>query len=1194
MKRDFTDFYELRKYLLRDITDEVELENIEMKMLADKSYLSELERIEADLIEEYLDGTLEVGEKEKFEKYFLEAPQRKAKFRFMLALKENASGYAADKAADRAENRIKNSTRSRGLFMNDLYSSGGFKLALTALLLFIIGGGLFWYLTAASKVDDGLASLKAAYRGQRPTEARLSAFDYAPLIITRGGEAGPVDSMALDKAGLLLINAVQEKPGPESYRALGLYYASLHDLDKALEQFDKGAAFAPTDTQFFADHGAVLLEAAKSLPANAAEKRMRYLDSSLDRLDAALKINGKFLPALFNRALCLQEMNSNTAAREAWQNYLDKDPSSKWAKEASDHLKQLDEKETGAKGPDKVLDDFLQAYDRDDPREAWRIAGESKEVLTGTMISDQLTRGLLSAVAQRAPNDAQRMLSALIFLGKLEKENTGDIFFSDLADYYQSTGEKQRAKLSDAQALTGEGYQLCLKSKYTEALSKFIESRKLFAEAGDSLEAAKTDFWVSYCTTESDADEGLRIAGSLADYSRARSYKWLLGQALTQTGSIYIRQSKFSPAVRSNKEALQIALDTSDTYNRQRVHAQLADVYAQVNQPGAALENSQNSMRISGSYYNSQRQAWRSYMFAAEVSRRFGLGGSAVVYTQEAVRLVRETLNDPGPLQTSILFLSAAFRTVGDLSASLNAAEESFQLAEKLDMGPTRSRLMGLALLQQGEVQRGLNDCRTAIDTYGRAIELFNESGARGTLKNYSAWKGKLLCYKTLGQDEKIEEELPFVLSLAEDLRRQIEEENTRTAFFSDEQSIYEFAAGHALKKGETELAFDDIEKSKARSLLDGLHPSGVSASPSKVTGSLSLVEIRRQLPAGSQLVQYAVLPDKLLIWVVTDSEVRYVEKNISAAEIEGQVREYMELAPQASGDRARLNQLSAQLYSVLLKPVEPFLNKEKTVAIIPDKTLCYLPFEALLSGPEKYAVEDFRISYAPSATLFVLLSQAALKRSVEKSEEHFLGVGNPAFDRAASPGLPDLPAAEQEIRASSVFYRKSKKFIGPEALKKDLLAALPGADVFHFAGHFVTNEISPQFSKFLLAGNSPLGDNDLTADEVRGLKLDRARLVVLSACKTAIENYYRGEGAIGASRTFFAAGVPLVVASRWEVDSAASAALITAFHRGRKEKGLSALDALRTAQIDMLHSENFGSPYYWAAFAAVGGLEKA
>ena len=152
-------------------------------------------------------------------------------------------------------------------------------------------------------------------------------------------------------------------------------------------------------------------------------------------------------------------------------------------------------------------------------------------------------------------------------------------------------------------------------------------------------------------------------------------------------------------------------------------------------------------------------------------------------------------------------------------------------------------------------------------------------------------------------------------------------------------------------------------------------------------------------------------------------------------------------------------------------------------------------------------------------------------------------------------------------------------------------MRAMADADVLHFASHYVADDASPMSSKLLLA--KVAGDDGvLRVYDLYRMSLRRTRLVVLAACQTGVERYYRGEGMIGMSRAFIAAGVPTVVASQWPVDSDATEELMVSFHRHRRADGLPAAEALRRAQLDMLGSRTHGrySPYYWAAFVVIGG----
>jgi CHAT domain-containing protein len=144
---------------------------------------------------------------------------------------------------------------------------------------------------------------------------------------------------------------------------------------------------------------------------------------------------------------------------------------------------------------------------------------------------------------------------------------------------------------------------------------------------------------------------------------------------------------------------------------------------------------------------------------------------------------------------------------------------------------------------------------------------------------------------------------------------------------------------------------------------------------------------------------------------------------------------------------------------------------------------------------------------------------------------------------------------------------------------------------------HFILNGKSEMLSGFPLTPKAPATDNGSDgfwqSAEIYSLKLPRTRLALLSACQTGIEQQYDAEGAVGAARPFFVAGVPVVVASLWAVDSDASAALMIDLHKHRTRDERPVTQALRLAKLDMLHGQDprYRHPYYWAPFVVVGGL---
>jgi len=117
--------------------------------------------------------------------------------------------------------------------------------------------------------------------------------------------------------------------------------------------------------------------------------------------------------------------------------------------------------------------------------------------------------------------------------------------------------------------------------------------------------------------------------------------------------------------------------------------------------------------------------------------------------------------------------------------------------------------------------------------------------------------------------------------------------------------------------------------------------------------------------------------------------------------------------------------------------------------------------------------------------------------------------------------------------------------------------------------------------------------DGLLEAREIAELDLE-ADLAVLAGCETARGRIGAGEGVIGLTWGFFAAGVPATVVSQWAVESKTTARLMRDLHRaladGRGKPGsLSKGEALRAASLRLLRESRSRHPFYWAGFVVVG-----
>ena len=97
-----------------------------------------------------------------------------------------------------------------------------------------------------------------------------------------------------------------------------------------------------------------------------------------------------------------------------------------------------------------------------------------------------------------------------------------------------------------------------------------------------------------------------------------------------------------------------------------------------------------------------------------------------------------------------------------------------------------------------------------------------------------------------------------------------------------------------------------------------------------------------------------------------------------------------------------------------------------------------------------------------------------------------------------------------------------------------------------------------------------------------------KADLVTLSACQTGLGKVL-GQGTIGFTRAFLAAGARSLLVSLWQVDDESTKELMIHFYTEYLRHGNKAL-ALQNAMIET--RKKFPDPKDWAAFTLIGTAE--
>ncbi len=368
--------------------------------------------------------------------------------------------------------------------------------------------------------------------------------------------------------------------------------------------------------------------------------------------------------------------------------------------------------------------------------------------------------------------------------------------------------------------------------------------------------------------------------------------------------------------------------------------------------------------------------------------------------------------------------------------------------------------------------------------------------------------------------------------------------------------------------RGEAERALQIAESSRARLLAENLGMDRL-----KATANRDYRAIARS--SGAVLLSYWLGPSRSLLWVVTADRIR-----LFPLPPEDRIRQLTEAWNRVISDlRDPLqnpNPAGARLSEILLGPARGFLRPGSRIVLVPDGVLHRLNFETLPAG-DHYWIEDAAIAVAPA--LGVLASPAA----DAGRRPSVLLIGDPAY---RSPEFPKLPYASEELAGIERSFAGAafSIFTGPDAQPAAYRSADPGRfSMIHFAAHAAANRDSPLDSAIVLAPDAQ-DSFKLYARDVLESPL-HARLVTISACRSAGARSYSGEGLVGLAWAFLQAGAENVIGGLWDVSDRSTALLMRDLYSGLA-RGDAAPDALRNAKLALAHSRTaYRKPFYWGPF---------
>jgi CHAT domain-containing protein len=834
-----------------------------------------------------------------------------------------------------------------------------------------------------------------------------------------------------------------------------------------------------------------------------------------------------------------------------------------------------------------------------------------------------------------------------------------DRYSKEALDFCRTLSER-----AQGEALEARGQVLVeLAGEHAQGEYFFRQARELFVRARDKNGEARTLLALAHIDLFSGErqTEGLRSAeqalqlwsstGNKYQIARMRSYlgTFAITKGQFETGQCNYRVSRPVFQVLGNKDEEASVLNGLGYVNRETGDWQKSlEYYRQARAIFASLRDMVGQM-----------EAIRGVGKALSMTRNYE---SLLPLYRQNLRLARQS-GDPVAIAGSLADLAHAYegtRQYIQAEASYRRSLKQYRAAHHLYGEVDILVALGRLHIRNGTYFEAITSLESANEMQQRLGEIERVANIQYELARV---------YLRLNRLEEAKSAIEKTIDIVEKQRMSISHFDSRASYFAAVHAYYALYIEILMSleqkepgRGLAEKAFGASERSRSRTLLDlltttsqdapceellerQLHPRSqpevaTSEEAPLPSPTLTLKEVQAEIePEGTVLLEYALGDEKSYVWAVENGR-------ISAHELpqSQRIRKLVEgfrqtLAPpqlkageSASDYQARVrrqeqsyNAYAHQLSRLLLGPIE--LAGAKRVLIVPDGSLQYVPFAALLipvSGSgEQLLISRYEVNVLPSASVLGTLRKTASKRApptataaifadpvfeaddprisinrakARGAQERPVALTRAISDIGRAQYIPRLQASRDEANAiASVLRSRGSQGVDVSldfAASRDFVLkdGLRQFRLIHFATHGLVDSRRPEMSGLILSlidRNGRKQDGYLRLGEIYKMKLS-ADLVVLSSCESALGKDLEAEGIIGLPRGFLYAGAKSVIASLWKVNDEATAKLMAALYE-RIQRGESPSSALRGAQLKMTRDEQWSNPYYWAAFALQG-----
>lgn len=1028
--------------------------------------------------------------------------------------------------------------------------STSLAIGLTSFVLLI---GSTYYFVWRPSVDQILAK---AYADRRTVPLRIPRASYGPLSKRPNFEQSrsELPFSVLDAETRIRKGLTSRDRDPALLRARAEVDLLDWHYESALGTLQQVLTLEPNSNEAQVDLSIAYFERGESIA--------RPLDfgAAVESLSRVLSAEPGNREAIFNRAILEERIFAFRAAIRDWKAYLVLDSTSPWADEARYRLLKLNERiarhdrfESRTLLTPTAFSMAMKAHDRG----TWIPADARIEDYLDVATREWLPTAFAYETSSGSAERAKTSQTALALLGEILERNHGDTWLLQMSYQPRSRLWSQALRLlSDA---IGRNRKGDIGGAQEAARRAALLFRKVNSKAGWSRAEAELVYALH---RTSHARECLSVAQRALREVKTENYIWIKSFLLSEQTIAFDLTGDLNRTLQSVSDATLLA--QKHHYN----NLLLRDLGFQASlrmEEGDAIGAWKRDLDGLDAYWSGDAPPLRAYQFYADMapyaedSARWNLAyilrreGSEVDVPNgdlaRAFAVHLATAKDAvmaGMPREARNELQVADSVLHELPAS--GATEVFKLyaavAEAKTEGLRRTPAAGLARISRYEstVQK--------LGSYPLMRDYFNTLAGLNT---------------QLGQLDAAKKAYSSAIEKSENELRTLHDERDRVSWQKETEASYKGLLGLLVRDGRMDDGLD----------LWNRYREYISRDPSPSDWR----QLRQQLRAET-VVRYAVLQNELVIWAYDNRGIQARIVPVPAIELAQATQKLFAECSDPDSNLTVLKQQSELLYKWLISPVEAFLDEKRVLIIEPDDALRAVPFAALTRNGGEYMGKRYVVLSIPSLAYIPHLRSA---RPV--SPDSRVLIAEPSSWKANITPLPAIPAASSEVRSVAARFRRTSILRGRLADSDRIRAQLATAEVFHFVGHA---HASVDRVNLFVASSNDRESGEFDAVDLRQTPVSNLQLVVLSACSTARVDDQESPDLDGLVRAFLDKGVPRVVATRWDVDSATMKDLMDGFY-SRMLKGESAAMALRDSAGDISKSPARAHPFYWAGVAEFG-----